>query len=403
MRPAHILIFSLSLFFSGEVFEKILTQNSLKRSTLTQERQVRRLLDRYLISSELNYGRLSNLKISITEIIGLSIALNRTAVLPRLESCIQPTEDLGWSSVTEFDQLFDISAFSRASIVSSSGFDLNRICGHDSVIIHVSKLVGDPKPTIKNELSISLDDITLVKPFPFGDDKSFGDISMSYPYNTYFLPQVTETWVTRHMVDRLLPDKLTTLNDHRCIVLGRNFLALNWARLPKEFEEVHEELVPNPSIRADILDFLIKKGLILPPYASMAYATAFIAIHLRMGDFLTINSFRGFGFDCNNNPELLISHVREILNSFPERTPIVLATDDYQSKCATTLRSKFTVILLDEASRFHSKSCQGALFDQEVLGVSSFFLGDKMSTFSQTIHQIRTLRYLRTVDSTIWL
>lgn len=387
------------IFFGGFFVE------SPGRSLQTQNDQNRFfLLDKFLISSELNFGRLSNLKISIAEIIGLSIALNRTAVLPKLESCIKPTEDLGWSGITDFEILFDASAFSRASVVSSSGFDLNRICGQDAVTIIVSNLFDKPKRIIRSEKSINLADIELIEPFLFGEDVPLGDVFSSYPYDNYFLHRLTERWASSYMIDRLLPDKLSTLGNHRCIVLGKNFLSLNWARLPKEFEEVHRELVPSPSIRAAIVDFLLKKDLIHPfSHLSSSSFVPFIAIHLRMGDFLTMDSHRGFGFDCNNNPDLLISQVTEILYRFSDRTPIVLATDDYQSKCATRLQSELSAINLDDASRFFSKSCQGALFDQEVLGASSFFFGDKKSTFSQTIHQIRTIRYFNALDTTIWL
>jgi hypothetical protein len=83
--------------------------------------------------------------------------------------------------------------------------------------------------------------------------------------------------------------------------------------------------------------------------------------------------------------------------------PIVLASDEYQNNCVIHLRSKFSIIELDEASRFNSRFCQGALFDQEVLGASTFFIGDKLSTFSQAIHQIRTLRNLYDVETTKWV
>lgn len=397
-----ILLF-LFLFLFWGVFVEFIPTKSRIHFKLLEESSQRQLPNRYLISSELNYGRLSNLKISITEVIGLSLALNMTAILPNLESCIKPTEDLGWSGIIEIDQLFDTSAFSRASVVSSSGLDLNRVCGQDTVAITVSNF-GIPKPTVKGEVSINLADIKLSEPFFFGRNVPFGDIFSTYPYNDYFLHEVTEFWASNHMIDQLLPDKLATMSNHRCIVLGRNFMSLNWARLPTEFEEVQRELIPNPYIRADVFDFLSKLQL-YRPFSPLSSSTVvpFIAIHLRMGDFLTLDSHRGFGFDCNNNPDLLISRVRDILTHYPERTPIVLATDDYRSKCASNFLTKFSVIVLEEASRFYSKSCQGALFDQEVLGASIFFIGDKMSTFSQTIHQIRTLRYLHPVDSTIWL
>ena len=122
MRPGLILVVSFFVVFLGGFF----VDRPLELSHIPKQggKQLIRLQDSYLISSELNFGRLSNLKISIAEVIGLSIALNRTAVLPKLESCIKSTEDLGWSGITEFDQLYDSSAFSRATIVSSSFLDL---------------------------------------------------------------------------------------------------------------------------------------------------------------------------------------------------------------------------------------------------------------------------------------
>lgn len=352
--------------------------------------------DRYLISSELSYGRLSNLKISLTEILGLSLALKRTAILPMFESCYKIDGSV------EFNQLFDATSLSRVTFLSGSGVDLNRICENDAVSIHVSNDIEDEtvKQRTKSTL-IDLDSIMIREPYLFGDNSTIEDIFSSYPYDRYFLPDVTLTWYTKHMKDQLLPDKLAALYNRRCIILAKNFLSLNWARLPREFEEIHNQLVPNPSIRADVSDYLKKNSL------SSMYGTPFIAIHLRMGDFLEIESFHGFGLMCNNNPELLVSHVKEILaklgtiNGKPP--PIVLSTDNYDSNCAAHIQRTFSILSLDGASRFHSNSCQGALFDQEVLGSSAFFFGDRMSTFSQSIHQIRTLRYLHEVDTTRWL
>jgi hypothetical protein len=359
------------------------------------------LHDHYIISSELSFGRISNLKISIAEVIGLSIALNRTAIFPKLETCIDENRS---GSYMDFNQLFDSSAFSRASVISYSGIDLNHLCGQEAVSIIVSDPLGKIKLTVRNEMSIKLQDIMLSEPFLFGDDVSIDSIFTLYPYDKYFLPRITESWAKFYMNDRMLPDKLATLNKHKCMVLGKNFLSLNWARLPEEFEEVHRELLPISSIRADVFELLLNNELARPFHPTRAISVVpFIGIHLRMGDFLSLDSHRGFGYECNRNPEMIVVKVREISNQLRMRIPIVLATDDYQSNCAMILQSEFPVIALDKVSRFNSQSCQGALFDQEVLGESSFFIGDKMSTFSQSIHQIRTIRNSHAADTTLWL
>jgi len=69
-------------------------------------RQRAYLFDRYLISSELSLGRFSNLKISISELLGLSLVLNRTAILPKFEQCMN-SEGIEMNDDIYFDQLFD--------------------------------------------------------------------------------------------------------------------------------------------------------------------------------------------------------------------------------------------------------------------------------------------------------
>jgi hypothetical protein len=372
------------------------------------------LFDRYLISSELSLGRFSNLKISISELIGLSLVLNRTAILPKFEQCMNGG-GIGMNDEVYFDQLFDSSTFSRASVVSTSGIDLDRLCKGNTASVAVSTFVDRKKEyvrnTIKNDISISLDDLSTT-PLLFGEDVPMEKIFSSYPYDRYFLQETTEVWARDYMKDRLLPDRLKALERYQCIVLGANYLSLNWARLPNEFEEVHRELLPNPFIRADVYDFLQKNGLINAinaKYPAHRSIIPFIAIHLRMGDFLTFKHVRTFGSDCNDNPELLVHHVKDVLSRKIIKESglapqIVLSTDDYKSPCAIHFKLVFPyVTFLEDVSRFHSKSCQCALFDQELLGASSFFFGDRMSTFSQAVHQIRTLRNQHGIDTTIWL
>jgi hypothetical protein len=361
----------------------VLSESILKRCHQTFQ-------DRYIILSELSFGRMSNLKISVAEVIGLSLALNRTAVFPKFETCMLKTE--------EFDLLFDPSRFCQASIVSSSGLDLNRICEDNAASVVASNL-GNPRATVRGEISIDLARIT--PPELILTDDADENIFKSYPYDKYFLP-TTASWASAFISDRLLVKKLEILSSYKCIILGKNFFSINWAQLPNEFEEVHRELIPSPSIRADVHGYLQRNGLFSES------AVQFIAIHLRMGDFLTSTFHRGFGFECNKNPELLISHVQGLLTRLSKSSnallpPILLATDDYNSVCSKYLQLSFSIISLDGASRFHKDSCQGALFDQEVLGASSYFFGDKMSTFSQAIHQIRTIRYGHETDTTTWL
>jgi hypothetical protein len=382
------------------------------------------ILDRYIISSAVYYGRISNAKISISEVIGLALALNRTAVIPKLEECHNIFDGIDDAHI---DQLFDLSLFSRASVISRAGFDASRICGDDVISIPISGFHGFDE--VKSDIGsdnkkMKLDQILLSKPFFFGstNDESLETILNKFPYKSHFNPE-TKVIASRYMTDLLVPDKLATLSNYKCIIIGRNFYSLNWNRLPREFQEIHKEMQPNPTIRADALEFLLQNELI-DSTSSPTKPTIlpFIAIHLRMGDFVSKDAHHSFGVICNRDPDILSIKVKEALKSIENRQsvdssasatttttissrlPIILATDDYSSSCANHLRKTFpTLIQLDGASRFHVRSCRGALFDQEILGASEYFFGDQKSTFSQAIHQIRTLRHMKDVESTSWL
>jgi len=344
------------------------------------------------------------MKISMAEVIGLALSLNRTAVLPVFENCADPNEAYFPPS---FDQLFDSSSFSRASVISKSDIDLTETCGDNIIAVSFGKY----KSAINFHQIINIthsSEITAQSPLFFGNDIPIDLALISYPYKNHFLPIVV-SWGKDLIFDRLLPDKLATLHAYRCIVIEKNYLSLNWARLPKEFDEIHKELLPNSDIQADAVDFFQRNKLLKKSSSQCKILVSpFLGIHLRMGDFLRFKEFFSFSRDCNNNPEILVDHVNSVLensslNFGREQLPIILATDDYNSKCVLRMKQDLSVLVLDGESRFHNMSCFGALFDQEVLGSSAIFIGDKLSTFSQAIHQIRTLRNNFAADTTIWL
>ena len=77
-----------------------------------------KVLNHYIISSEFPaFGRLSNMKTSAIEVIGMALALNRTAILPKFESCLTHPNTVpqvdngmkGFNDDSSFEQLFDYS------------------------------------------------------------------------------------------------------------------------------------------------------------------------------------------------------------------------------------------------------------------------------------------------------
>ena len=324
---------------------------------------------------------------------------------------------------SSFDSLFDASAILSAGALALSSFNVARECGGEGAAIFVA-VGGDPhleKP--KDGEGFELGGLRIpavharglmpktpeeaVRPVPghySSGPTSVDEMMHDALYASYFAPRMAADSLVRYCSEPLLPDKLARRHES-CLVIGNTFMSLNWPRLPGAFAEVGQELIPHASIRSDADEFLARQGLDRCP---------FVAVHLRMDDFLTIESHASFGLKCNNRPEELAELLQKLLSSEhvlrgPARgecsgPATVLATDDYDSACAVAMAKAFPhTILLKEASRFVAASCRESLFDQEVLARSAAFVGDSMSTFSQAINQIRTLRFGRSTSSTVWV
>ena len=389
------------------------------------------LRHRYLISSAINYGRISNAKLSLVELLGLARALNRTAIVPKLDACGSDGAD------SSFDVLFDATALSHEGALSLSSFDVARECGGEGAAAFVSvgggqdsEFDGPPTGATLNFGGLQIpsfrahdlapktageaaqsgatesDGTMAALPRftgPYFSGPATSDQALSDPHFTrYYAPRLAAAVLPRQMVEPLLPDKLARRGEG-CLVLSRTFLSLNWARLPHVFTEVGRELQPHAAVRANAEELLVRHGLA---------QRAFISVHLRMGDFLTDVGHISFGVACNSEPTLLTNRLRSLLTSesefadagTSEEARIVLATDDYTSACARAVQREFpSMLMLRDASRFVALSCRAALVDQEVLARGAFFVGDSRSSFSQAVHQIRTLRHGRNFASTIWM
>ena len=139
-------------------------------------------------------------------------------------------------------QLFDSAEFERASVMSKSGIDLDRLCENDTINLNMINEV-----IVKSDYTngtIIGGDTSSSNSVP-NEDIPVEEIFSLYPYDVHFLPTI-RSLATEFMKDPLLPDKLVTLRNHHCIILQGPFMSLNWASIPNEFEEVHRELVPNP-------------------------------------------------------------------------------------------------------------------------------------------------------------
>lgn len=388
--------------------------------------------NQFLISSSVYFGRISNAKISVTELVGLGIALNRTVIIPKIEECGADGNE------ANFDTLFDITAFGSTSVLSNGGnIQYNRLCGDSAVYIGTGSFPGNVESKVNfyditvpgfNSLQLPDADLpTLENQYSsLNRPRSTGEALTMNPYSVYFTHGLRND-LQRYLRDPLLPDKLAERKE-KCIILGRNFFSVNFGRIPGTFESAINEIIPHPTIRIQVDQFLIRQKLSrgnLREDSLLNYINSngtknmdtknyryvplphsgrpFLGIHLRMKDFLTDANHISFGAECNRNPEKLLIQVEQLITKY--RTEIiVLATDDYAVPCARALRSKYPdTILLQDASIYEPKSCKAALMDQEILGTSEAFIGDSRSSFSQAIHQIRLVRHGRAPESSVWL
>ena len=417
---------------------------------------------RFLISSVIYYGRISNITITLLELLASAALGGRTLVVPELSECAVDGYD------RSFGGIFDDSTPLARRVLSLGSFDFEAACNGSAVFVDPGHFPGGPHGTaslgdLKIPGSAAFPVVNVVDLPPTPGDVVFGKAAASQLlgsrgfittsqqaagpiHSAYYAPGQRRTF-EGYRKDPLFLEKLAARGE-KCVVLGKNFQAVNWERAPELFVSAVRSLVPAPPIRAAALAFLGAHGLaggaggcpLGDPAAAqlssdaMALACAggaaglsgwgtaagpasaapaasahahFLGIHLRMGDFLTDDTHKSFGVACNADPAGTIGAVvARLLQAHPHLDKIVVATDDYSSPCyAQGLAGAWgaRVVAVGGGSGYRGSTCSAALFDQEVLSHAAVFVGDKESSFSEAIHRGRTLRCGAPVGSTTWL
>lgn len=268
---------------------------------------------------------------------------------------------------------------------------------------------------------------------------------------TYFNPGF-RGWVDSYRTSGFLFERLQSLDAARCVFLGNNFLSVNWERQPRAFVRAVRHLLPARAFSDAALDFLAKHGLAgggargtprgcplgaaaAPARLTRAAVAAaargerlpggwdgdsggvpFLGLHVRLGDFKASPLFSGLGKACNEDATHLPRVVRTVLSQHPHISTLVLATDEPGEPCIVNLlraaaegrltpdaRSVTLIPLAGSFPHLLMGSCGASLTDQEVLGHAAAFMGDVKSSFSQAIHQIRTLRCGTLANTTTWV
>lgn len=97
---------------------------------------------------------------------------------------------------------------------------------------------------------------------------------------------------------------------------------------------------------------------------------------------------------CKINMTLIIHQTRVYMHKL-NTSIVLLATDNPHGICTKKFTSLFHPILVI-SNNYAFDSCSEAVFVQEVMGHTSAFIGSAHSSFSQTINDIRFLRYNHT-------
>lgn len=422
--------------------------------------------DQYLISTIIYYGRISNIKISLLDLLATALVSSRALVVPELSECAVDGYD------RSFGGLFDDATPLTRHVRSFGSFDAHAACNGSVAIL-------DPGPWSDAPTSFGGVDVGKKHvehlPAPPGvtpDFLTYAEQQAGPVHSSFFAPGQRRAY-PQYRKDALFVEKIAALTE-RCVVLGKNFQSVNWERHPEPFVRALRSLVPAPPVRAAALDFLRDHGLAggtsagcprgrpeaaedLSPADVKALLSVpdgegwgssgtsasddggahFLGVHLRMGDFLTDQAHVGFGVTCNKDPAILVARVRAALKAHAHLTRIVVSTDDFSSACYRGLVDAFgeeprasavarvealhragpekaaihaaasrpggLVIPTRGGSGYRGSTCSAALFDQEVIGHAGFFFGDAESSFSEAIHRTRTLRCGASAASTVWL
>ncbi len=126
-----------------------------------------------------------------------------------------------------------------------------------------------------------------------------------------------------------------------------------------------------------------------------------VGAHLRVTDLATGLDF-GFAHNCEANHTFVVEALRTLIAATPGAAdaPLLVASDNFGSRCAAGVLAAFPWHVKVEAGGL--RGCDQTAFVQEVLGRTAGFVGNSLSSFSVAIHWVRTARYGRPTNSSVW-
>jgi hypothetical protein len=363
----------------------------------------------------MRYGRFSNKLFGFIESAAIAAALNRTLLTPAMDRC-QGTK------MADMYDLPRLSAFAPALEYAdthpNTSLATPAFCGSATpsdpapFTSVLSRLWGDEDRWEEGPFTMfgvawngtwvprGQGEIPLGTPFRSGDNT---DVQGSRIFQDYYSGEVRNL-MGYTMVAPELVAYMALQHRHRCIAINSLFVNTNWAVIPQYFLGVMSHLYPAPGVNGHVLAFVAKHGLDAAP---------FIGLHMRLTDMAEHGGQPGYSRSCvkdrDNNTMVRIveEHIAKWrLQGAVPPPKVAIASDDFNSGCAQTLLAHLgpdRAVKVDSGGIYDPTSCIEAVFDQDILARSSYFLGHAQSTYSTVIHWLRTVREGHAISTTVML
>jgi GDP-fucose protein O-fucosyltransferase len=342
---------------------------------------------KFLILQGIVCNGLSNQRFGLLDAIALAIVSQRMLVIPSHSRYCKSS----LSEIYDFERLQPL-----VTVIEDQAFNYSSCHSEGQYLVYESRLqslegalCSSPGVGEGQTMSGIRWHTTSTKNLPKQSaEYSMVDLFTKAPYDQ-FPPYFQSHDLKEFITDPLFPISIQQVN-YSCTMIQGLYLSFNWAEAPALLSTIQGSLMPSKSISSVVDQFLSNHSL--TPHS-------YVGVHIR--------SFQSnFVRTCIENRDQIVAVVKELIASTGSSNATLLYGIDHQDAskaCIQTLSSLFETSIEVSSGVFDPESCNEAAFVQEVLAMSSAFMGNEISTFSITVNQIRIARYKYPMSSSkIW-
>jgi hypothetical protein len=389
---AYFLVISSLIFifkvFDGPIYRDLLMDGILFAAVNETSQIVSKVSpSKFIILQGIECAGLSNQRFGLLDAIALAVISQRSLVIP------SHSRYCGSS-------LFEIYDFDRlqplVTVVEDRSFNYSLCDSEGQYLVYESRLqslegalCSSPGIGEGQTFSDIVWHLTSTKKLPkHSTDYSMVDLFTKSPYDQ-FPPYFQAHDLREFMTDPFFPVSIQQVN-FSCIMIQGLYLSFNWVEAPSLLSTIQASLLPSKSISSAVDRFFANHSIISHSY---------VGVHIR--------SFQSnFVRTCLENRDQIFAVVNELITSTGSTNDTLLYGIDHMDAskaCIQTLSPLFERSIEISSGAFNPESCNEAAFVQEVLAMSTAFMGNEISTFSITVNQMRIARYDYPMSSSkIW-